>query len=229
MKTIGLIGGITWHSTLEYYRAINTETARRLGATHSAPLLLASLDFHEVSTLGRAGREDEVFALFLQAARALEQGGAQLLALCANTAHRRADRIAAACGVPLVHIGDAIAAAAAAAGMCTLGVLGTERTMAEPFLLDRLMSRGFEVLVPPVAQRTELDRLIVQEMAAGEFTDAARTFVTGACRELAGRGAAGVALACTELPLLMRGVDAGIPLLDTTWLHATAIVDAALA
>ena len=229
MKKIGLIGGITWHSTLEYYREINTETQRRRGGMRNAGLVLESLDFEEIATLGAQGREDEVYARFLAAARSLTRAGAEILALCANTAHRRADRLQEELDVPLVHMGEAVGRAVRAAGLSRVGLLGTVRTMTEPFLLQRLAQKhGLDVLTPEASVRAELDHQIHAEMAQGVFSQEARETVQRACEEFVARGAQGVVLACTELPILMRNVSLTFPAFDTTRLHAVSIVDAAL-
>lgn len=230
MKKIGLIGGITWHSTIEYYREINLETGRCLGGTHSAVLAIESLDFKEVASLGAQGREDEVFARFLAAAQSLRRAGAEILALCSNTAHRRADRLEEELGWPLVHIGDAVGSAVRAAGLSSVGLLGTARTMTEPFLQQRLVEEHrLHVLTPDAPVRGEVDRYILGEMAEGVFSDQARAAVQRACAGLIARGAQGVILGCTELPILMRNVPMSFPVFDTTRLHAVSIVGAALA
>jgi aspartate racemase len=230
MKKIGLIGGITWHSTLDYYRDINTETGRRLGGAHSAAMVIESLDFQEIATLGEQGREEEVFSRFLAAARSLKLAGAEVFALCANTAHRRADRLEEELGLPLVHIADAAGAAVRAAGISRVGLLGTARTMTEPFLLQRLVrNHHLQVLTPDASVRGEIDRLIFGEMVKGVFSPEARVAVRLACEELVAQGAQGVILGCTELPILMRDMAMPFPTFDTTCLHAMSIVDAALA
>lgn len=229
MKTVGLIGGISWQSTVDYYREINAQTARRLSPLHSAPIFLASLDFHAIREMTLAGNEEGVFQTFLRAAKSLKQAGAELFALCANTAHRRADRLQQEVGLPLVHIADATAAALAREGLSRVGLLGTRRTMEESFLKDRLsLQHGIEVLTPDESTRAHLDGRIFNEMVQGVFSEDARALTTHACLALREAGAQGVILGCTELPILMRGADLGLPLFDTTRLHATAIVDAAL-
>lgn len=229
MKKIGLIGGITWHSTIEYYREINLETSRRRGKLHSAALAIESLDFEEIARLGAQDREEEVYLRFLHAGQALKRSGAEVIAMCANTAHRRADRIEKELAVQLVHIGDAIGKAVHAAGLSSVGLLGTARTMAEPFLKERLRQKHrLNVLVPNETGRAEIDRYIFEEMAAGVFSEEARGAVGVACDQLISQGAQGVILGCTELPILMRGVALPIPTFDTTRLHAASIVEAAL-
>jgi aspartate racemase len=228
-KTIGLLGGITWESTLEYYRAINRETARRLGGIHSAKIVLNSFDFHEVRGHTLAGNEAAVVAMFVDAARRLERAGAELLLLCANTAHRRADEVQRGIGIPILHIGDAVGEALKRAGIAKAGLVGTRPTMEEAFMRGHL-ERGFglQVVVPGPERRVEIDGLIFGEMAKGVFSDGARSAVRGAIAELLAQGAAGVILGCTEIPILMRGEAAACPLFDTTELHAVAAVERSL-
>lgn len=229
MKTIGLIGGITWASTLEYYRLINEETARRLGGVHSARIVLHSFDFHAVMDRTRAADEEGVYAMFLDAAAKLRSAGADLLVLCANTAHKRAERLERETGLPLVHIGDASGVAIRRAGLCRIGLLGTRPTMEEGFMRDKLETGyGLDVRVPAKALRDDLNACIYGEMAAGVFSDAARALVDRATAELIAQGAEGVIHGCTELPILMRGRASPCPTFDTTALHAAAAVDAAL-
>lgn len=229
MRTIGLVGGITWASTLEYYRLINAETARRLGGVHSARIVLTSFDFHDVRERTLAGDEEGTYALFLDAAAKLKSAGADFLVLCANTAHKRADRLERESGLPLVHIGDAVGAAIRRAGLGRVGLLGTRPTMEERFMRDRLEAGyGLDVRVPDKALRDELNERIYGEMAAGVFSDAARALVERATAALLAAGAEGVIHGCTELPILMQGRASPCPAFDTTALHAAAAVDAAL-
>lgn len=229
MRTIGLIGGITWASTLEYYRCINLETARRLGGSHSARIVLYSLDFHELRARTLAGDEDGAYALFLDAAAKLRLAGAEFLVLCANTAHKRADRLGRDTAMPLVHIGDATGAAVRNEGMKSVGLLGTRPTMEEGFLRERLERNfGLHVLVPGPQTREELNGLIYGEMARGVFSDVARQVVGRATDELLRQGAQGVIHGCTELPILMRDVASPCTTFDTTAIHARAAVEFSL-
>jgi aspartate racemase len=229
MRTIGLIGGVTWESTADYYRIINSEVSRRLGGAHSAKIALISLDFHEVTSLTRAGDEEAVYALYRNAATQLKACDAGLLVLCANTAHRRAERLNLDVGLPIVHIGDATGSAIRRAGYTTVGLVGTLRTMEEAFLRGRLEGQfGVSVLVPDEGTRKTIDHLIFEEMATGIFSDHARRVIAEASADMKSRGAQGVILGCTELPILMRGQDLGCPTFNTTELHASAAVDRAL-
>ena len=229
MKTIGLIGGITWASTLEYYRYINLETSRRLGGSHSARIVLYSLDFHELRAHTLAGNEEGAYALFLDAAAKLRIAGAEFLVLCANTAHKRADRLSRDTAMPLVHIGDATGVAVRNEGIRSIGLLGTQATMEEGFLRERLERNfGLHVLVPGPQLREELSGLIYGEMARGVFSDAARQVVDRATNELLKRGAQGVIHGCTELPILMRDVVSPCTTFDTTAIHAGAAVEFSL-
>lgn len=230
MRSIGLIGGITWESTLDYYRVINREVSRRLGGVHSARLVMVSLDFAAVRSRTLAGDEAGVLAMFVEAAHALERAGAELLVLCANTAHRRAGALQQASSLQLVHIGDAVGAELRRCGVERVGLLGTAATMSEAFLRQHLeRGYGLSVRVPGQAERSLLDGLIFDEMARGVFSEAARRAVHEAVAALAADGAQGVILGCTELPILMRGELAACPLYDSTELHALAAVEAAMA
>jgi len=229
MLTIGLIGGITWESTLDYYRVINREVARRLGGVHSARLAMVSLDFQAVRDHTLAGDEPAVLAMFVEAAHALERAGAGSLVLCANTAHRRAEALTQSCALPLVHIGDAVGRALHRAGVERVGLLGTAATMEEPFMRDYLeRGYGLSVSVPGESNRAGLDALIFGEMARGIFSDAGRRATHESIAELAAGGAQAVILGCTELPILMRDEVAACPMFDSTELHALAAVEHAL-
>jgi len=227
MRVIGLIGGVSWHSTVDYYRYINEAVAERLGDAHSAKLVLYSLDLGEIRELHAQGRERDVERILVSAARALEAAGAGLGLICANTLHRYYDAVTAAVDMPFIHIADATAEAARAAGVSRVGLLGTRMTMEEPFYRERLAGHGIEVLVPPPEERAELDRIIFEELVRGRFTEEARRRVAGIAERLVERGAEGIVLGCTELPILLRGVDLGVPVFDTTRLHALKAVEEA--
>ncbi|HKA44559.1 MAG TPA: amino acid racemase [Burkholderiales bacterium] len=229
MRPVGLIGGVTWLSTLDYYRAINEEVARRLGGVHSARLLLVSLDFHDVRSLASRGDEPALLELYADAARKLEQAGAQALVLCTNTAHRRAPELEKRIGIPLLHIADAAGRAAKSAGATRVGLLGTRATMEEAFVREPLERRyGLEVLVPPDPDREILEHIIFDEMARGEFLPAAAAHAARLVKDLAMRGAQAVVLGCTELPILLRDVATPCRTLDTARLHALAAAEFSL-
>ena len=221
MRTIGLIGGMSWESSAEYYRIVNRETQRRLGGTHSAPIVLFSFDFAEIEALQEAGDWDSAAARLVAAARTLEAAGAELLVICTNTMHRLAPEVEAATAVPLLHIADATATAVRRDGVGTVGLLGTRYTMEEDFYRGRLeANHGLEVLVPGPEQREAVHRVIYEELCRGSVRDESRQEYQRIVGDLAGRGAEGVILGCTEIGLLLRPQDAEVPLFDTAQIHA---------
>jgi aspartate racemase len=228
MKTIGLIGGMSWESTAVYYSLINREVQKRLGGVHSARLVMVSVDFAELEELQRAGRWDEATKLMVDAGRTLARAGAELLLICTNTMHRMADEVEQGAGVPLLHICDPAARKAKAEGLSRVALLGTAYTMEQSFYRDRLGSHGLDVMVPGEADRAVVHRVIYEELVCGKIEPTSRR----ACREiiarLAARGAQGIVLGCTELPMLIKPEDSAVPLFDTTELHALAAVDLAL-
>jgi aspartate racemase len=228
MKTLGLIGGMSWESTIPYYREINRSVAQRLGGLHSARLVLYSVDFAEIEALQRAGDWDAAGRVLGDAARALRAGGAELIVICTNTMHLVADAVEAASGLPLVHIADATADAIDAAGLTCIGLLGTRFTMEQPFLRERLERRGLRVIVPDAAQRETVHRVIYDELCRGRIEDASRAQYRAIIDSLVERGAQGVILGCTEIGLLVGAGDARVPLFDTAALHAHAAAMAAL-
>jgi aspartate racemase len=230
MKMLGLIGGMSWESSAEYYRIINQGVRGRLGPAASARCLLWSFDFAEIAALQAAGDWDSLTALMIDAAQRLEAAGADLLMICTNTMHKCAPEIEAAVGVPLLHIADPAAAAVKAAGHGTVGLLGTAFTMEQPFYTERLADKhSLEVLVPDVADRTEVHRVIYEELIAGKTLPASRAAYRGIIERLAARGATAIVLGCTEIMLLIGPEDSPVPLFDTTRLHAEAAVEFALA
>lgn len=229
MKTLGLIGGMSWESTLPYYRCMNERVRERLGGLHSARLILYSVDFHDIEQLQREDRWADAGRRLAEAAVRLERAGAEALVLCTNTMHKVAPAIESAAGVPLLHIADATGAAIRAAGLHTVGLLGTRFTMEEDFYRRRLADDyGLEVLVPGRADREEADRIIFEELCRGRVTAASRETYRGIIARLAAQGARGVILGCTEIGLLVSAADAAVPLFDTTALHAASAVDFAL-
>ncbi|NBD95160.1 MAG: amino acid racemase [Gammaproteobacteria bacterium] len=228
-RLLGLIGGMSWASTVTYYRRLNQLVAGRLGGHHSARLLLYSVSFDEVHRLQHEGRWDEAGALLADAARRLVAGGAEGLVLCTNTMHRVAGHIEAAVDVPLLHIADATGEAIRAAGHDRVGLLGTRFTMEQPFYRERLAERfGLDVLVPDEDDRAMIHRVIFDELCAERIEPASRQAYQRVIERLAGRGAQAVILGCTEIALLIGPGDAGLPVIDTTELHARAAVDFAL-
>lgn len=222
MKTLGLIGGMSWESTVSYYRTINRVVGERRGGLHSAPLLLYSVEFAEVEAMQRAGRWEELGAMLAGIACRLEAAGAQVLVICANTMHKVADAVEAAVEAPLVHVADVTAARVREAGLSKVGMLGTRFTMDEGFLRERLEAAGLDVTVPPAEERREVDRVIFEELCRGQVREASRARYRQVVTGLADRGAEGVVLACTEIALLLRPEDADVPLFDTAAIHAEA-------
>jgi aspartate racemase len=230
MKTLGLIGGMSWESTALYYRLINQGVRDRLGPLRSAELLLYSLDFGRIEACQRDGRWDEAAAILVDVAQRLRAGGAEGLVLCTNTMHKVAHRIEAAVPLPLLHIADPTGRTAVDAGVRTVGLLATGYTMAEAFYRERLERRfGLEVLVPPAPERDEVHRIIYEELCAGIVADDSRVIYRRVIAGLCERGAQAVILGCTEITLLVGNEDSPVPLLDTTALHAQAAVDFMLA
>lgn len=230
MKCIGLLGGMSWESTAEYYRLINREVARRLGGLHSARIVLASVDFAEVATLQASGDWEAAGRLLATQAARLEGAGADLVLICANTMHKVADAVQDAIGVPLLHLADATADAVRAAGITRVGLLGTAYTMEQDFYRDRLATHGLEVPVPDADDRAEVHRTIYDELCRGEVLDESHRTHLAIIERLRARGAEGIILGCTELELLLDpDADGSVPLFATTRIHARAAVDAALA
>jgi aspartate racemase len=229
MKRIGLLGGMSWESSIEYYRFVNEAVRDRLGGLHSADCLLRSVDFAGVEELQRTGRWEEAGRLLAAEARALVAGGAELLVLCTNTMHRVADQIVAAVEVPFVHIADTTAEAVRAAGLSRVGLLATAYTMEQDFYVGRLeRSHGLAVLVPGPQDRRLVHEVIYDELCLGIVKEDSRRAYRRVIGELVARGAEGVLLGCTEIDLLIGPDDAPVPVFDTTRLHAERAVDLAL-
>jgi len=229
MRTIGLIGGMSWESTVEYYRLINRGLRDRLGPLHSARLLLDSLDFSVIAACQRAGEWDRAGELLAESARRLQAGGAECILIGANTMHIVADAVAAATPLPLIHIVDTTGHAIRAQGLDTVLLLGTAFTMDKPFFRERMQhDHGVRCLLPGDAQRAELHRVIYEELCAGQFRPEAREDLLALIADGVRAGAQGAILGCTELGLLLGDADAGVPVFDTAALHAAAAVDFAL-
>jgi aspartate racemase len=230
MKTIGLIGGMSWESSIEYYRIINEAVRERLGGLHSAQSLMFSVDFAEIEALQHQGRWDEAAREMIAAAQRLERGGADFVLLCTNTMHKLADAMQAEIGIPLLHIADATADRIAARGLATVGLLGTRFTMEEDFYRGRLVGRyGLRVLTPEAADRAIVHRVIYDELVVGDIRPASRAEFRRILAALVDQGAQGIILGCTEIGLLVQAEDSPVPLFDTTRIHALAAVERALA
>ncbi len=221
MKTIGLIGGMSWESTIPYYRHINETVKHQLGGLHSAKLVLVSVDFFVIERLQHVGDWDAAGALLADAARALVRAGADCVVLCTNTMHKVAAAIEAAVSIPLLHIADPTAVAIQASGFSTIGLLGTRFTMEQDFYRQRLETRhGLQVLVPDAADRDNVHRIIYEELCLGHILPASREAYRHTIARLVARGAQTIILGCTEITLLVDASDASVPLFDTTALHA---------
>ncbi len=230
MKTIGLIGGMSWESTVPYYRQINEGVKDRLGGLHSAKLVLYSVDFHEIERLQHSGDWQAAGQVLGEAARSLERAGADFLVLCTNTMHKVAASIEAAVEIPLLHIADATGAEIRRAGHSVVGLLGTRFTMEQAFYRDRLRdSYGLQVLVPGEEDRQVVHRVIYDELCLGVTNAASRAEYRRIMSDLVSRGAQAIILGCTEISLLVGPQDASVPLFDTTAIHARAAVEEALA
>ncbi len=229
MKTIGLIGGMSWESSIEYYRMINEEVKLRLGGVHSAQSLMFSVDFAEIEILQHNGQWEQAGIMLADAAQRLERGGADLIVLCTNTMHLVADVITAAVGIPLLHIADPTAAAIQTRGLRTIGLLGTRFTMEQPFYRDRLIKQhGLNVLIPDEHDRAEIHRIIYEELILGQIHTESRERYLAVIERLGAAGAEGIILGCTEIGLLIKPEHTTVPLFDTTYLHAVAAVEWAL-
>ncbi|WP_272971768.1 aspartate/glutamate racemase family protein [Comamonas terrigena] len=226
MKTIGLLGGMSWESTIPYYRHINEAAKARLGGLHSAKVVLYSVDFAEIERLQHQGDWEAAGALLANAAQALERAGADVIVLCTNTMHKVAPAIEAAVAIPLLHIADPTAAEIRQAGLSRIGLLGTRFTMEQDFYRGRLVEKhGIEVLVPDQEDRDLVHRVIYEELCLGRVEDASRQAYRDVMRRLVARGAQGIILGCTEISLLVGQQDASVPLFDTTAIHAAAAAE----
>jgi aspartate racemase len=220
---------MSWQSTAEYYRLLNTLVEERLGGLHSARCVLYSVDFADIESMQAEGRWDEAGTVLAEAAVSLQAAGADFLLVCTNTMHKVADQISAAVDVPLLHIGDTTAEAVQGAGITRVGLLGTAFTMEQDFYRDRLTAAGLEVLVPDVDGRADVHRIIYDELCLGVVKPESRQTYQGVIADLVARGAQGVILGCTEIELLVGSEDSPVPVFPTTRIHAEAAVAMALA
>lgn len=228
-KLIGLIGGMSWDSSAEYYRIINELVRDRLGGLHSAKCLMWSFDFAEIEALQHAGRWDDATIEMIKAAQSLERGGADFLLICTNTMHRMADEVQAAINIPLIHIADPTAERIKAASFKKVGLLGTAFTMEQDFYKGRLINKhGLEVLVPNDDDRKTVHRIIYDELVQGEVKETSRQMYRDVIARLVEQGAEAIILGCTEIMLLVRAEDSSVPIYDTTAIHAEAAVELAI-
>jgi aspartate racemase len=230
MKTIGLIGGMSWESSIEYYRILNETVKAKLGGLHSAKCILVSVDFAEIEVLQHQDQWQEAAQILVAAAKSLETGGADCIVLCTNTMHKVADDIQTHTALPLLHIADATAQVILAAGIRKVGLLGTRFTMEEDFYKGRLAQKhGLEVIVPNAQDRQTVHRVIYDELVVGEIRPESKERYLEIIERLIQDGAQGVILGCTEIGLLVQEGDCRLPLFDTTQIHAVAAVEYALA
>jgi len=230
MKTIGLIGGMSWESSIEYYRIINQEARKRLGGLHSAECIMFSFDFAEIEALQMAGDWDGATQRMVQAAKQVEQGGGECIVICTNTMHKMAQDVQHAVDIPLIHIADATAKVIQDDGIKTIGLLGTRFTMEQDFYKGRMIDHfGLNVLTPDDAGRDIVHQIIYDELVVGEIKDESRQQYQAVINDLQASGAEGVILGCTEIGLLIKPEHSVLPVFDTTYLHAVAAVEWALA
>jgi aspartate racemase len=228
MKTIGLLGGMSWESTEHYYRLINEETRNTLGGLHSAPISMVSVDFQEIERLQHSGDWGAMAKILATKAALVEAAGAEFLLICTNTMHRVANEISAAINIPLLHIADATASAIKEAGVQTVGLLGTKFTMEQDFYKGRLQQHGLDVLVPSKSDRNTVHKIIYEELCLGEINGASRKEFLRIIDDLQQRGAEAVIEGCTEIGLLVKQEHTSVPLFDTTKIHAQQAVIKAL-
>lgn len=229
METIGLVGGMSWESSLAYTRDLNLGVKERLGGLSSPRMVLSTVDFAEITDLEGTERWDQIGALLADAARGVERAGADFLLLCTTTFHKVADQVAEAVEIPLLHLGDVVADAAVAADVTTVGLLGTKVAMTEPFFIDRLEAKGLKVVVPDASHHDFLNTAIYEELVHGHVLPRTRARVLAIIEELWDAGAGGVLLGCTELELLIKQSDVEIPVFGCTTLHVDAALNRALA
>jgi len=229
MKTIGLIGGMSWESSIEYYRIINQVVRKELGGVHSAKSVMVSLDFAEIEELQNQGNWDEATRIMVETAQLVEKGGADFVLICTNTMHLMAEEVQAGVNIPLLHIADATAQAVKQRELDTIGLLGTRFTMEKEFYRGRLEElHQLKVLIPDREKREQVHRVIYDELVQGMITDDSREIYREVIDTLVAGGAQGIVLGCTEIGLLVKQEDMPVPVFDTMEIHARAAVDAAL-
>ncbi|WP_080846185.1 aspartate/glutamate racemase family protein [Cytobacillus gottheilii] len=228
MKTIGLIGGLSWESTSEYYRIINTAVKNKFGGLHSAKCLIHSFNFEEIADMQRTGKWKEATESMVEAAVKLEQAGAEVIVICTNTMHKMAKEVQEAVSVPLIHIAESTASAIKQQNLKKVALLGTAFTMEQPFYKDILSKHEIETIIPNEADRQMVHSVIFDELCQGRFLEESRVKYQELISKLEAEGAEGVILGCTEIPLLIQQKHSSLPLLDTTYLHAMAAIEYAM-
>ncbi|KOS68788.1 aspartate racemase [Lysinibacillus contaminans] len=228
MKTIGLIGGMSWESSAEYYRLINTEVKQRLGGLHSATCILFSVDFQDIEQYQAQDNWDKAGEVLGEAAHSLERAGADFIVICTNTMHKVIDLIEAKISIPVLHIADATATQIQKAGLQKVGLLGTKYTMEQAFYKSRIESQGIEVIVPLEEERNGVNQIIYEELCLGEISQSSKEYYLQVIRKLVESGAQGIILGCTEIGLLIQQDDAAVPIFDTTVIHAIEAVEQAI-
>ncbi|MGO0059629.1 aspartate/glutamate racemase family protein [Brevibacillus fluminis] len=228
MKTIGLIGGMSWESTAVYYRIINELVREKLGDLHSARCLLHSVNFQEIVDCQKAGDWERAAGILAESAQGLERAGADCILICTNTMHKIADQVASAISIPLLHIADVTAAQILAQGKRTVGMVATQYTMEQGFYIERMKRHGIEVIVPEADDRATVHNIIFGELCAGRIKESSREQYRRIMQKLVDRGAEGMIFGCTEITLLVAQEDVAVPIFDTTYLHAEAAIRFAL-
>jgi aspartate racemase len=229
MQTIGLVGGMSWESSAEYYKLLNLGVEERLGGLHSAKTVMTSVEFAEVTALQEEDRWDDVADILAAAARGVEAAGADFLMLCTTTFHRVAEQVEQAVGIPLLHLADVVAESIKEQGLDAVALIGTSFAMERSFFTDRIASHGLTVIVPEERHHAEINRIIYEELVHGKVLDSSRRTIVGLIDELWDAGAKGIILGCTELELLVQQADSDLPLFPCTTLHVQAALDRALA
>ncbi len=229
MKVIGLLGGMSWESSLEYYRIINETVKERLGGLHSAKCILYSVDFEEIELLQHKGKWDELTKIMIESAQNLEKAGANMVLICTNTMHKMANEVQNAIQIPLLHIADAAAEKVKEKNLKKVGLLGTKYTMEQDFYKGRIKEKyNIDVIIPDTDEREDVQNVIFNELCLGQIKDESREKYKKIIKNLAKNGAEGIILGCTEIPLLINQKDFAIPIFDTTLIHSIAAVDYAL-
>jgi aspartate racemase len=228
VKTIGLIGGMSWESSIEYYRIINEEVKRQLGGLHSAKCILYSFDFDEIERLQAMGEWDRAGQALAEASLSLEQAGADMIVICTNTMHKVMDDIREKVTIPILHIADATVKQIQHSKLSRVGLLGTKYTMLEDIYTSRIEATGIQVLLPDIEEIEQINRVIYEELCLGTINQTSKEFYKKVIENLAARGAQGIILGCTEIGLLVKTEDCEVPLFDTTVIHAVESVNKAL-